>query len=73
MIWSTVEGFAGPYGPGSDPTDIGPSIMYAFIFVAIIIIERSSNYNKNSLDALIERKLMVGNISLNFMMKIRVF
>ena len=67
MIWSTVEGF-GAYGPGCDSTDIGPSIMYAFIFVAIIIVERSS-----SLDALIERKLMVGNISLNFMMKIRVF
>jgi thiosulfate dehydrogenase [quinone] large subunit len=55
MIWSIVEGFGGPYGPGS--TDVGAAIMYAFIFVAIIIVERSSNYNKYSLDALIERKL----------------
>src|SRR5215472_8812937 len=57
MIWSIVEGFGGPYGSGSDSTDIGAAIMYAFIFVAIIIIERSSNYSEYSLDALIERKL----------------
>ncbi len=37
MIWSIVEGFGGPYGPGS--TDVGAAIMYAFIFVAIIIVE----------------------------------
>ena len=55
MIWSIVEGFGGPYGPGS--TDVGAAIMYAFIFFAIIIVERSSNYNKYSLDVLIERKL----------------
>ena len=55
MIWSIAEGFGGPYGPGS--TDVGVAIMYAFIFFAIIIVERSSNYNKYSLDVLIERKL----------------
>lgn len=53
MIWSIVEGFGGPYGPGS----VGAAIMYASIFVAIIIVERSSNYNKYNLDVLIERKL----------------
>ena len=57
MIWSTVEGFGGPYGSGSTSTDIGAAIMYAFIFVAIIVVERSSNYSRYSLDALIERKL----------------
>ena len=57
MIWSTIEGFGGPYGPGSSSTDIGAAIMYAFIFVAIIIVERSSNYSRYSLDALIETKL----------------
>ena len=45
----------GPYGPGS--TDVGAAIMYVFIFFASIIVERSSNYNKYSLDVLIERKL----------------
>ena len=38
-------------------TDIGAAIMYAFIFIAIMIVERSSNYNKYSPDLLIERKL----------------
>jgi hypothetical protein len=55
MIWAVVEGFGGPYGPGS--TNVGAAIMYAFIFVAIIIVERSSNYSKYSIDVLIERKL----------------
>src|SRR5215470_15137863 len=55
MIWSIVEGFGGPYKSGS--TDIGAAIMYALTFVTIIIVERSSNYSKYSLDALIERKL----------------
>jgi uncharacterized membrane protein YphA (DoxX/SURF4 family) len=55
MIWAIDEGFGGPYGPGA--TDIGAAIMYVFIFVAIIIVERSANYGQYSLDALIERKL----------------
>jgi len=55
MIWSIVEGFGGPYKSGS--TDIGAAIMYALTFVTIMIVERSSNYSKYSLDALIERKL----------------
>jgi len=55
MIWSIVEGFGGPYKSGS--TDIGDAIIYALTFVAIIIVERSSNCSKYSLDVLIERKL----------------
>ena len=54
MIWSIVEGFGGRYGPGS--TDIGAAIIYALTFVTIIIVERSCNYSKYSLDVLIERK-----------------
>ena len=53
MIWSIDEGFGGPYGPGA--TDIGAAIMYAFLFVGIIILERSADYNKYSLDVLIVR------------------
>ena len=55
MIWSIVEGFGGPYKSGS--TDVGAAIIYALTFVTIIIVERSSNYSKYSLDVLIERKL----------------
>lgn len=55
LIWAIDEGFGGPYGPGA--TDIGAAIMYAFIFVALIIFERTANYGEYSVDARIERKL----------------
>jgi thiosulfate dehydrogenase [quinone] large subunit len=35
MIWSTAEGFGGPYRPGA--TDIGTSIIYVFVFAAIVL------------------------------------
>ncbi len=54
MIWAIDEGFGGPYGPGS--TDIGAAIMYVFVFVAIMLLERSADYSRFSLDSLIERK-----------------
>lgn len=33
VIWSTAEGFGGPYAAGS--TDIGAAIIYAILFVAL--------------------------------------
>jgi thiosulfate dehydrogenase [quinone] large subunit len=33
MIWSTAQGFGGPYGSGS--VDIGASIIYAVVFAAL--------------------------------------
>ena len=35
MIWSTAEGFGGPYMPGS--TDIGTSVIYAIAFVGLFL------------------------------------
>ncbi len=35
MIWSTAEGFGGPYMPGS--TDIGTAIIYAIAFVGLFL------------------------------------
>ena len=35
VIWSTAEGFGGPYKPGS--TDIGTAIIYFFVFVALFL------------------------------------
>jgi thiosulfate dehydrogenase (quinone) large subunit len=35
MIWSTAEGFGGPYMPGS--TDIGTAIIYAVTFVGLFL------------------------------------
>ncbi len=54
MIWAVDEGFGGPYAPGS--TDIGAAIMYVFVFVALVILERSENYDKYSLDGRIASK-----------------
>lgn len=53
FIWAVDEGFGGPYGPGS--TDIGAAIMYAFIFILLVIFEMSGDYNKYTLDAWFER------------------
>ena len=54
MIWAVPEGFGGPYGPGS--TDIGTAVIYAFVFVMMIIAERSAKYGNLSVDALIIRR-----------------
>lgn len=35
VIWSTAEGFGGPYKAGS--TDIGTAIIYTFVFVSIFL------------------------------------
>ena len=43
IIWSTTEGFGGPYHPGA--TDIGTSIMYTFIFVSLFLSAASHYYS----------------------------
>ncbi len=35
VIWSTAEGFGGPYAPGS--TDIGTAIIYVLVFVGLYL------------------------------------
>lgn len=34
-IWSTAEGFGGPYTPGA--TDVGTSIIYVLVFLALLV------------------------------------
>ena len=51
VIWTTAEGFGGPYIPGS--TDIGAAIIYALLFVALWLGRCWRYY---SLDSLIQRK-----------------
>ncbi|SIM30532.1 DoxX family protein [Cuniculiplasma divulgatum] len=55
VIWSIPEGFGGPYGPSS--TDIGTSIIYAFVFLLLAIISATYGTSKYSLDALIEKRV----------------
>ena len=52
VIWSTAEGFGGPYAPGS--TDIGAAIIYAIVFIALWL-GRSWRYL--SLDDLLRKKM----------------
>jgi thiosulfate dehydrogenase [quinone] large subunit len=37
VIWSTAEGFGGPYKAGS--TDIGTAMIYLFVFVALSLAQ----------------------------------
>lgn len=42
VIWSTAEGFGGPYKAGS--TDVGTAIIYAFVFVALFLAQAGLTY-----------------------------
>ncbi len=52
VIWSTAEGFGGPYAPGS--TDIGAAIIYALLFVALWLGKCWRHY---SVDTVLREKL----------------
>ncbi len=52
VIWSTAEGFGGPYVPGS--TDIGAALIYAIVFVALWIGRCWRHY---SIDSILRNKI----------------
>jgi nitrite reductase (NO-forming) len=54
LIWAVPEGFGGPYGPGS--TDIGTGIVYALMFVALIVFNAGYGPSPWSLDYYIEER-----------------
>lgn len=54
LVWSTAEGFGGPYSVGAN--NIGAAISYVLIFVALIIINLRSGPSPYSLDYLIESR-----------------
>ena len=54
VIWSVPEGFGGPYGPSS--TDIGTGIIYAFVFLLLMVINATFGPSRWSLDYAIERR-----------------
>lgn len=57
LIWSTAEGFGGPYTSGA--TNIGPALVYALVFIAIASFERVTGSSPYSLDYYIERRFPV--------------
>lgn len=54
FIWAVPEGFGGPYGVGS--TDIGGGIVYAMVFLMLIVINSTYGPSQWSLDAVIEKR-----------------
>lgn len=52
FIWAVPEGFGGPYGSGS--TDIGGGVVYAMVFLMLIIVNVGYGPSRWSLDHLIE-------------------
>ena len=54
LIWSTAEGFGGPYTVGA--TNMGTAISYVLIFVALIGLDYRAGFIPYSLDYLIERR-----------------
>jgi uncharacterized membrane protein YphA (DoxX/SURF4 family) len=51
VIWSTAEGFGGPYMAGS--TDVGAAIIYALLFVALWL---GKSWQRYSVDTVLRKK-----------------
>lgn len=54
FIWAVPEGFGGPYGVGS--TDIGGGVIYAMVFLMLIVINATYGSSEWSVDYLIEKR-----------------
>ncbi len=54
LIWTTAEGFGGPYTAGS--TDVGAAIIYAFVFAGLYGLDELAGHARLALDPLIERR-----------------
>ncbi|HLI50514.1 MAG TPA: hypothetical protein VKU87_01880, partial [Thermomicrobiaceae bacterium] len=54
LVWSTAEGFGGPYSTGT--TDVGAAIIYVLLFAALIVIDRDEGRSVYSLDYYLERR-----------------
>lgn len=54
VIWAVPEGFGGPYGPGS--TDIGTGVIYAMVFLMLMVISATYGPSTWSVDYYLERR-----------------
>ena len=55
LIWSTAEGFGGPYTSGS--ADIGTGIIYAVVFLALLALNYYGGPARYSLDRYLEKRI----------------
>src|SRR5579875_1639571 len=53
LVWSTAEGFGGPYSVGA--TNMGTGIVYVLVFIALLVINSRSGPSPYSLDFYIEQ------------------
>jgi len=54
LIWATAEGFGGPYASGA--SDIGTAVIYAVVFLALLVIEANAEPSRYTIDAWLERR-----------------
>lgn len=54
LIWSTAEGFGGPYATGV--SNLGPALVYVLLFAALLLFERLIGRTPYSLDYYIEQR-----------------
>ena len=55
LIWSTAEGFGGPYTSGA--SDIGTAVIYAVVFAALLGFAYYEGTSKYSADAYLEARI----------------
>ncbi len=57
LIWSTAQGFGGPYTSGAK--NLGPALVYAIVFVALILFARILGSTPYSVDYFISRRFPI--------------
>jgi nitrite reductase (NO-forming) len=55
LIWSTAEGFGGPYTSGA--SDIGTAIIYAIVFAGLLALSYYAGPARFSADYYLEKKV----------------
>lgn len=55
LIWSTAEGFGGPYTSGS--ADVGTALIYALVFAALLLFSYYQGTAPLTVDAWLERRV----------------
>jgi uncharacterized membrane protein YphA (DoxX/SURF4 family) len=55
VIWATAEGFGGPYTSGS--SDIGTAIIYAVVFMGLLVLSYYAGTARYSVDYYLEKKI----------------
>lgn len=55
LIWTTVEGFGGPYMRGA--SDVGAGLIYALLFLSLLAAHAQLGTNRLTVDAWLERRV----------------